>query len=447
MSFTTDKQTMDDLNIFGKRGSDSIYTIFNHTSTSGGAEVMEQMFRYPLSDVESINERSEIIQYFESNEAAFPFQSALFDSAEQYLSNTDNRSRLRQEQDTLGRRFRNIIGSDTEYQLIYKGVASIIKIIHSLNEFIKNVQDSACKTPYRTDVNAINGIISDKKLEVLLEGKHSGKLSFARVADGDRIIRYEARDKIKKLLYYIYNLDVYISVAKVATQRGFVFPKALEREQSCVELEGVYHPQVPNAVPNTLYITPDRNIVFLTGANMAGKSTFMKTLGVAMFLAHMGFPVAAKRMTFSVRDGIYTTINLPDNLSIGYSHFYAEVVRVKKMAEQVSMSKYLFIIFDELFRGTNVKDANEATIAITGAFAQKPNCIFVVSTHIIEAGDVLKELYDNITFTYMPTLMDGNNPVYPYKLESGITADRHGMIIINNEGIIDIIKSRKKQTS
>ena len=445
MGFTTDKQTIDDLNIFGRRGADSIFTIFNHTHTIGGAEVLEQMFQYPLSDGESINERSGIIQYFGSINVDFPFQSALFDSAQHYLENTDNRSRLMQEQNTFGRKFKNVIGSDIEYQLIYKGVTSIKEIFHNLNDFIKSIKDTSHNTPYRSSVDEISHMISDTELGVLLQGKRSGKLSFTQVAECDKVLRYIARDKVKKLLYYIYYLDVYISVAKVASNRKFVFPKALEKNERCVKLEDVYHPLVPGAVPNTLSITPDSNVVFLTGANMAGKSTFMKTLGIAMYLAHMGFPVPARQMEFSVRDGVYTTINLPDNLNMGYSHFYTEVVRVKKMAEEVSKSKYLFIIFDELFRGTNVKDAYEATIAITGAFAQKPNCIFIVSTHIIEAGDVLKEQYDNINFIYLPTLMEVNTPVYPYKIESGITADRHGMIIINNEGIIDIIKSRKKQ--
>lgn len=176
---------------------------------------------------------------------------------------------------------------------------------------------------------------------------------------------------------------------------------------------------------------------------MAGKSTFMKSLGIAIFLAHMGFPVPAKSLAFPVMDGLFSTINLPDNLSMGYSHFYAEVLRVKKVAEQLALSKKLFVIFDELFRGTNVKDAYEATVALTAAFARKRNCIFVISTHIIEAGDELKERCDNIQFTYLPTRMEGSKPVYTYQLEKGITADRHGMIIVNNEGIIDILKNKK----
>ena len=155
-----------------------------------------------------------------------------------------------------------------------------------------------------------------------------------------------------------------------------------------------------NAVPNSIHVTTDSNIIFLTGANMAGKSTFMKSLSIAMFLAHAGFPVAAKKMEFAVLDGVYTTINLPDNLGMGASHFYAEVLRVKKMAQELSLKKDLFIVFDELFRGTNVKDAYEATIAITTAFAKKRKSIFVISTHIIEAGDVLKEKCSNISFVY-----------------------------------------------
>jgi DNA mismatch repair protein MutS len=200
---------------------------------------------------------------------------------------------------------------------------------------------------------------------------------------------------------------------------------------------------VADAVPNTLRIAWDSNVIFLTGANMAGKSTLMKAMGIAIYLAHMGFPVAAGKMTFAVRDGLYTTINLPDDLSSGNSHFYAEVMRVKTVAKELGTAKKLFVIFDELFRGTNVKDAHEATIAITEAFAEKRNCMFVVSTHIIEAGEVLRQKCKNINFVFLPTLMNGNIPVYTYTLEKGITADRHGMVIINNEGIIEIIQGKK----
>ena len=127
---------------------------------------------------------------------------------------------------------------------------------------------------------------------------------------------------------------------------------------------------------------------------------------------------------------------------MGYSHFYAEVMRVKKVAQSISRSNKLIVIFDELFRGTNVKDAFDATVAVTQAFAANKECIFIISTHIIEAGEVLKEGCDNINFIYLPTIMKNNLPEYTYKIKSGITEDRHGMIIINNEGIPDILKNR-----
>jgi DNA mismatch repair ATPase MutS len=232
-----------------------------------------------------------------------------------------------------------------------------------------------------------------------------------------------------------------MAVAKTASERGFVFPKALPADRHLVKLDGVYHPQLKQAVPNSIHILPGGNVIFLTGANMAGKSTFMKSLSIALFLAHMGFPVAAAAMEFSVLDGIYTTINLPDNLGMGASHFYAEVLRVKKIAHELSLNKKLFIVFDEMFRGTNVKDAYEATIAITTAFASRTNSLFVISTHIIEAGEVLKQRCANVRFLYLPTRMNGHQPVYTYTLEEGITNDRHGMIIINNEGILNILEA------
>jgi DNA mismatch repair ATPase MutS len=154
----------------------------------------------------------------------------------------------------------------------------------------------------------------------------------------------------------------------------------------------------------------------------------------------MGFPVAASRFDFSVKDGLYSSINVSDNISMGYSHFYAEVLRVKTVAEEVAAGKDLVVIFDELFKGTNVKDAYDATLAITEAFSKNTNCSFMISTHITEVGDALKERTDNFQFRYLPTVMEGSRPRYTYKLIDGITADRHGMTIIQNEKILELIK-------
>jgi len=100
------------------------------------------------------------------------------------------------------------------------------------------------------------------------------------------------------------------------------------------------------------------------------------------------------------------------------------------------------VMFDELFKGTNVKDAFDGTLAVTEAFAGYIDCLFIVSTHIIEVGEELEKL-PNIHCVYMPTIMEGNHPRYTYQLQEGITEDRQGMLIIQNEGILELIESNQ----
>ncbi len=206
-----------------------------------------------------------------------------------------------------------------------------------------------------------------------------------------------------------------------------------------IEVANLRHPALNNATGNTLNLSQQKNVLFLTGANMAGKSTWMKTLGVSFYLAHMGFPVAADEMRFTVMEGIFTSINVPDDISIGWSHFYAEVMRVKHVAQEISSGKKLFVLFDELFKGTNVKDAYDATLAVTQRFAHYNNCAFIISTHIIEVGEALKDT-SSIQFKYMPTILVDAVPKYTYRLKEGISKDRQGMMIIENEGILDLLK-------
>src|SRR5690606_1275268 len=111
---------------------------------------------------------------------------------------------------------------------------------------------------------------------------------------------------------------------------------------------------------------------------------------------------------------------------------------------ELQANKSLFIIFDEMFRGTNVKDAHEATVEITEAFATRKNSMFIISSHIVEAGERLGK-NPSIGFQYLPTQLNGNEPVYSYILQKGITADRHGMIIIQNAGILETLKYGQKR--
>lgn len=430
MNLYTDEQTIEDLGLFGKRNEGGIYDLYNHTNTRGGETILKELFRKPLSDREAISRRSSIIENFARLNFSFPFKAGQFDMSEKYLLHTEDRTKGHIQQNVL---------SEKDIQ---NGVMALIELMQELKIFIEKKEVTEI-TAYANEREHILMILSDPAFEPVLKEKLKGKPSYSAITAYDVLFRIREYAKVEELIGYIYQLDVYVSVAKLAVERKFVFPKVLEKGRYEIKLEGVYHPELKNPVGNTIDMNVKKSVFFLTGANMAGKSTLLRSLSTAMYIAHMGFPVAARSMEFSVMDGIYTTINLPDNLGIGASHFYAEVLRVKKMATELSLGKSLFIVFDELFRGTNVKDAHEATVAITNAFAEKKTSFFIISSHIVEAGEELKQK-NNIGFLYLPTRMNGHIPQYTYTLEEGITEDRHGMIIIRNEGILETLKNGLK---
>jgi len=215
----------------------------------------------------------------------------------------------------------------------------------------------------------------------------------------------------------------------------------LDTRKPTIKIEGGFHLFIEGAVPNNVTFSSPQNVCFITGVNMAGKSTFLKSVAVSVYLAHLGFPVPAKHMEFSVFDGMITTINLSDNLDEGYSHFYSEVKRVKHVAEKISASKSMLVVFDELFRGTNVKDAYDASLSIIDAFSKIRDSFFIVSTHITEVARELEQ-NDNINFNFLETTMVGGRPVFSYQLKKGITDERMGMWIVENEGILEILKGK-----
>ena len=429
MLLQTDEQTIEDLRLFSKRDQPGIYDIYNNTSTRGGEAVLEQLFRHPLADKEAITKRAGIISAFASLDTTFPFHAGMLDTVEKYMSHAEEK--------TDGQKA--ALGEKE----IGNGVTGVIELLHALRAFVRDGDINRIPEleKERTDILLV---LSNPALVPVFNEQPKNKLSYAAITAYDLLFRNREREKIKEVLRFIYDIDVYISVAQVANKRKFIFPVTHPKRTGLLKLEGVYHPELKNPVANNLKMDNRKTVVFLTGANMAGKSTFLRSFSTALYIAHMGFPVAARAMEFSVMDGLYTTINLPDNLGIGASHFYVEVLRVKKMATELSQGKSLFVLFDELFRGTNVKDAHEGTVAITHAFAGKKNSMFIISSHIVEAGDALKQK-PNIGFHYLPTHMNGNVPEYTYTLEEGITDDRHGMIIIRNEGILETLKNGKKE--
>lgn len=437
MSFITDKQTLEDLNLLSKYKTSSVYSIFNIVRTRGGKKMLDEMFSAPMQEPEAINSRSNLFAYFGTLEHKYAIDSAKFELMDDYLSSAAGRERL----DLIKLRVLAMVGLDKEYQLIRAGFEAAVELLREFHEFINLLEQERLPAVFEQQRQTVLTIFRDKRLAWLTAPASTEPLSLSQLIRYDNLLRFTFREDIKVISGLIYLSDLCIAVSTAAKTKGFCYALAKPADANVLTINGLRHPEINHAVGNSILLDSTSNVLFLTGANMAGKSTLMKAFGIAVYLAHMGFPVPAASMVFSVRDGIYTSINVPDNLNLGYSHFYAEVLRVKMVAEAVSLSKRMVIIFDELFKGTNVKDAYDATLAVTKAFAGHRDSAFIISTHIIEVGVTLAEQCDNIQFVYLPTIMDRLKPTYTYQLKQGITSDRHGMMIINNEKILEIIRA------
>ncbi|MDB5155705.1 MAG: mismatch repair protein, partial [Mucilaginibacter sp.] len=268
MQLQTDDQTIGDLGIFGKRNGSGIYDIYNYTHTRGGEAVLKELFLQPLSDRVDINRRSNIIEHFAKLQIVFPFDGTLFDMAEKYLMNVETPGKSASQQQVLGEKE------------IQQGVMALIDLIQRVKLFTA-AKETIGVAAYDQERHAIEVLLSDPVFEPVFREKSKGKLSYTAVAAYDALFRLREFSKIKGLLGHIYYLDVYLSVAKLARKRGFIFPKALEKGTSSLKLEGVYHPELTNPVGNDVEMNAGKNVIFLTGANMAGKSTFLRAISTA----------------------------------------------------------------------------------------------------------------------------------------------------------------------
>lgn len=441
MRFITDEQTLSDLRLTDRRSRDSIFNLFNCTNTQGGAQLMELIFQQPLSKAIDIEYRANTIRFLELAGIDFPFKTGVLDALEQYITETDTRSGLSANDNTLVKKVSRWVSGDYKYKTIVTGLRALKQIAGQFRLFLQQFEISTLPSALKDIIGEIEILLDEPELNLLMAEGATSKLSFGKIAKLDELIRWRYREKVIEMLNGIYWLDIYITASKVCRSHDMVVPVVYEKDKPFLIIENFRYPRFSNAVPNSLRLDSDTNVIFLTGANMAGKSTLMKSLGIALYLAHLGFPVPASKMHFSAMDGLLTTINLSDDIGAGNSHFYAEVQRIKKIARNLANGKKIFIILDELFRGTNLADASEGTSLLTKAFADMDNCKAVISSHIIEAAEELQKRTKKIQFLYLPTTMTDGKPVYTYKLEKGISADRYGMIIIKNEGILDIIRN------
>jgi DNA mismatch repair ATPase MutS len=438
-NFITDRQTTEDLNLLGRFKKDSVINIFDRTRTRAGRQALEDMFRKPMTNAQEINERSRIFSYYKSLNREFPFDETQVELIEYYINSNTSTDAMSSAMSIFTSKCKMVLANNRAYEKMLEGMGMLAKVTLGTVELVEAFPRENCP-----DINEIevltSAITSDYRSKLQTIAKKNVDMTLGQAISADKLLRLTLGDAVRTMMQLLAKLDLNMAVGSTAAEKGFGFAEAVNAQERFIEMEGVYHPSLVKPVANDIRIDAEKNVFFLTGVNMAGKSTFMKAVSIALYLAQMGFPVPASKIRFTPVDGIFTSINVPDDIAQGYSHFYAEVLRVKSIAQRVAEGRNLFVIFDELFKGTNVKDAYDATLAVTDAYASHRNCLYIISTHIVEVGPALSEKCGNVQFRFLPTQMDGTRLVYPYKLAEGISADRHGMTIIKNEKILDIIR-------
>lgn len=437
IEFDIDKQTLSDLEIFSSNNNQkSLFNIFNQTCTIEGAATLKLIFNNPLTDVYLISERIKLIEYLQKSNLVFNLDKESIDFIEYYLRQ-NNRPKKPTLLFKLQKIIEDYINPTRELYLKRRGVKEVLEMIAYLEIIFSQLELKLNFIFLERLNNLIISLKHNKFIGTYLSQK-SIKLTSAKLSVFDFEIREIELNKIKELLTLIYEFDAYFAVAKTAKKYSLSYPNISNDENKKIEIKGLKHIFIDKAVSNNIFISTDKNVSFITGVNMAGKSTLLKSIAVAVYLSHLGFPVPAEEMKTSLFNGLSTTINIADNLSEGYSHFYNEVRRLKDVAEKIDKSKNMLVIFDELFRGTNIKDAHEASVSIINAFSKIKNCLFLVSTHIIEVAEDLNQ-NKNIDFNFLETKMINGKPSFSHKLKAGITAERMGFWIIQNEGILDIL--------
>ena len=439
MRFDIDKQTTNDLELFEKnKGDKSVFSLFNYTKSIGGKKRLEVMFANPFTEMDLIKQRIEIIKDFQDNKNDFEIDKECLDFIEYYLiqQNIPNHYSIL---DSYLKTISYKIKPKNEYYIVQRGIRYLIVLLNEIYDYSIDTKQENTSGFIRKCRLLIRDKIENTSLRTILGLKNRRELYPYEFGKLDYLFRKSELNNIKDLLDIIYEIDVYKSIAYATHKHGLTLP-TFTSQSNYLKAQGLFHPFLDNPITNDFGFLSNQNICFLTGPNMAGKSTFLKTISISIYLAHLGFPVPAKSLKTSLFNGLLTTINLSDNINKGYSHFYNEVLRVKYVAERINQVSSIFVVFDELFRGTNVKDAYEASLAVISAFSKLNKSVFAISTHIIEVADKLKH-NESIFFKYFEANLVDDAPQYNYKIKDGVTDERIGMYILKKEKVIETIQN------
>jgi DNA mismatch repair ATPase MutS len=439
LPFEVDTQTWKDIDLFDQGRAGPLFSFFCRVKTAGGADALERMLKSPSNQLALLEGRRDVIRFFRDAGVDLPIGREQLKKVEHYLSSLFPhfpgswsgilifciRKQVRK-----GRGFFTMI----------QGIRTTVSLLRHLFQLRQNWLDRSCPPMLSEALEGLPELIADQKVRDLLLGA-SRYLTRMDLARCDRYFRGPGKVFLRRLLQLLYEWDAYEAVAAVAQQHDLCFPQydGYDAAEPVIEVRGLFPPLVANAACNDFELGGETNLCVISGAGMAGKSTFLKSFGLAVYLAHVGFPVPARSLRTAVFNGLITTINLGDSIGQGYSRCYAEVSRVKDTLRHIKERRRLLVIFDELFRGTPVKDAGVASGQVIDALAGIGDSLFLVSTPIVEVADGLQGNL-NIRFACFESTMEGGVPWYSYRLHEGVSNERMGMSLLRSEGVLEMLE-------
>ncbi len=432
-----DKITLNDLAIFHPDEEQSVFHHLNHTLTNGGRDYLRYLLAHPLDNVHAITDTQKTIRHLTAVINKWP------------VSPTNGTNMVLQkffetQVDTYPETPQTI--NSEWYRFFHKSDFSLTQftVQHAL-DFLQGMQTIArltgnspnCKLLSRLS-ERIETILNKDLIQQMIQ-QNKEKLSTTEVLTYANYIRFKFKAAAEELINIHAKLDAYLSLAKAGEKYGFCFPDFLDQDQPMVEATGLFHFMLPLPVAYRIHLSEKANFLFLTGANMAGKSTFIKASGLAVFLAHIGMGVPAQQMKLSYFNGILSNIQIADNIARGESFFFNEVQRIKNTITTINDGKKWLILIDELFKGTNQQDAVKCSTIVIEGLLKLNNALFILSTHLYEIGDSLKK-YPNIQFRYFETAVKNDQLIFSYQLKEGISNDRLGYLILKREGVVDLLE-------
>ena len=435
-----DKTTLTDLSIFHADEDQSVFSHLNFTHTNGGREYLKGLLSSPLTSISKIQTTQQTIQILQNLQQEWPVtlinNGALLVIEKFYETAIDKYPQY----PTPINSWIYAILHAPDYSITKYTVTHAVAFVKGMQQILDLFEQAPMNDQITIWANDISNLLNKPIIKEMLAVENNRPLSPQQVLKIGSFLRSHFKRAAVSLSDIFCRMDAYMSMAIAGDKYALVFPEFQQSEQPVVNANGLFHLLLPTPVAYNTTLDIHQNFIFLTGANMAGKSTYIKAIGLSVYLAHLGMGVPAKSMQLSFFDGLLSNIQVEDNIFKGESYFFNEVQRIKKTLEKISDGKKWLILIDELFKGTNIQDAMKCSTAVIEGLRKMNQSLFILSTHLYEIGQDLKQ-YSNIQFRYFETKMENEQLSFSYHLKEGISNDRIGYLILQREGVTKILDS------